>query len=393
MLFWVCLVIVIGQAAFAVITLRHYMALPGVPTVPRRLGMPRVSIIIPARNEAANLGRLLPSLLNLDYGSYEIIVVDDASTDATTALAGEFDAITVRSGGPPPGWTGKTYACHLGAMAATGEWLLFTDADTEHAALSLASLLGFALDRHLDALSVFPGHDCASFWERVMVPFAFQQFFAGVPGADINNPREPSALANGQYFLIRRDVYDRVGGHDAVRGSIVEDVSLAHLIKARGARYAAARAEHLVFVRMYRGLTEIWQAFSKNSYQFLSLDPRRGFLVVVSAILAGLTPTLVSLGLKPGNDAVMMLAVYSYAFLALGLMGWDRLFRVPIWYGLLQPLSVLLFALSAIYAGARSLLGRGVVWKGRVYGRRQGASVPTDEPSRPRQRREDENRR
>src|SRR4051794_35373927 len=105
MLLWLCVVIVIAQAGFAVIALRHYMALPAVPTVPRRQGLPRISIIIPARNEAPNLGRLLASLLNLDYGSYEVIVVDDASSDATVAIASEFDSIVVRSAGPQPGWT------------------------------------------------------------------------------------------------------------------------------------------------------------------------------------------------------------------------------------------------------------------------------------------------
>ena len=152
MLFWLCIGVVIAQAVFAVLSLRHYTALPLVPTVPRRAGMPRVSIIIPARNEAPNLGRLLASLINLDYGSYEVIVVDDDSADATHYIAGEFDAILIRSGGPPPGWTGKAYACYLGALAATGDWLLFTDADTEHSPLSLASIMGYAADRRLEAL-------------------------------------------------------------------------------------------------------------------------------------------------------------------------------------------------------------------------------------------------
>ena len=383
---WLCLVIVIAQAVFAIVSLRRYMALPAVPTVPRRLSMPRVSVIVPARNEAPNLGRLLASLLALDYGSYEVIVVDDDSTDASLAVASEFDAIIVRTGGLQPGWTGKNYACHLGAMAATGDWLLFTDADTEHAPLSLASIVGYALDRQLEAVSVMVGQECVSFWERALVPFAFQQYFVGVPGAQVNQTRHPTALANGQYFLIRREVYERLGGHEAVRHSLAEDIRLADRLKSHGVRYGFARAEALVRARAYRSLADIMTGFSKNSFQFLSLDPRRGALVVLSVVLASLTPSLISLGLQPENDTVLLLAGYSYAFLALGLMGWDRLFRVPAWYGLLQPFSALAFVLIAVRSALRSLLGRGVVWKGRVYGQRFQTTSAVDEQPHPKSR-------
>ena len=385
---WLCLMIVIAQALFAITSLRRYMALPAVPTVPRRLGMPRVSVIVPARNEAPNLGRLLASLLALDYGSYEVIVVDDDSTDASLPVASEFDAIIVRTGGLPPGWTGKNYACHLGALAATGDWLLFTDADTEHAPLSLASILGYALDRQLEAVSVLVGQECRSFWERLLVPFAYQQYFVGVPGAQVNQPRGSTTLANGQYFLIRREAYERLGGHEAVRNSLAEDIRLADRLKSHGVRYGVARAEALVRARAYRGLAEIVTGFSKNSFQYLSLDPRRGAVVVLSVVLASLTPSLISLGLQPApeNDTLLLLAGYSYAFLALGLMGWDRLFRVPAWYGLLQPFSALAFVIIAVRSALRSLLGRGVVWKGRVYGKRFQAAEPTDTQPHPRSR-------
>ena len=383
---WLCLIIVIAQAVFAIVSLRRYMALPAVPPVPRRLGMPRVSVIIPARNEAPNLGRLLASLLALDYGSYEVIVVDDDSTDATLAVASEFDAIIVRTGGLQPGWTGKNYACHLGAMAATGDWLLFTDADTDHAPLSLASILGYALDRNLEAVSVLVGQECHSFWERVLVPFAYQQYFVGVPGAQVNQPRYTTLLANGQYFLIRREVYERLGGHEAVRNSLAEDIRLADRLKTHGARYGVARAEPLVRARAYRSLADIMTGFSKNSFQFLGLDLRRGALVILSVILASLTPSLISLGLQPDHDTILLLAGYSYAFLALGLMGWDRLFRVPAWYGLLQPFSAVVFILIAVRSALRSLLGWGVVWKGRIYGRRYEAVEPTNEQPRPKSR-------
>lgn len=386
MLFWLCIGVVIAQAVFVVLSLRHFTALPLVATVPRRTGMPRVSIIIPARDEAANLGRLLASLLNLDYGSYEVIVVDDDSHDATHFVAGEFDSILIRSGGPPAGWTGKAYACYLGALAATGDWLLFTDADTEHAPLSLASIMGYALDRRLEAVSILPSQDLTSLTERLVLPFAYQQFFVGVPGARINDAHSPTTLANGQYMLIRRDGYEKVGGYEAVRQSVVDDVRLAHLMKARGVRYALARAPHLVHASAYREASEVWSGFRRISFQFLSLDPSRGALVMLSALLAAMTPVLFALGFQPGGDAYMLMAGYSYAFLALGLMSWDRLFHVPALFGLLQPLSVLAFGLVALTSGLRTMLGQGIRWKGRTYGGRRPTEARSAEQPQSQQR-------
>ncbi|MFN8471388.1 MAG: glycosyltransferase [Anaerolineae bacterium] len=377
MLFWLCLAVVVTQGVFGVLSIRHYGALPRVPTVPRRAGLPRVSIIVPARNEAANLGRLLASLLNLDYASYEVIVVDDTSSDATSLIASEFDSILLHTGKLPPGWTGKNYACYLGAQAATGDWLLFTDADTEHAALSLASTIGYVLDRRLDALSVLVGQDTLTFWERLLLPFCYQQFFVGVPGGQVNNSRKEVLLANGQYLLIRRDAYDQVGGHEVVRSSMAEDVRLAHLLKAYHLRYAVARGEHLVFARLYHKLSELWTNFARNSFQFMTLDSRRGGVVLVSAAVATLMPTLLALGLRSGLDAILLISAYSYAFLVLGLMAWGRIFRVPAWYSLLQPLSAVFFWLVALNSAVRALLGVGITWKGRTYGGRWPAIEPT----------------
>ncbi|MFN8498100.1 MAG: glycosyltransferase [Anaerolineae bacterium] len=377
MLFWLCLAVVVTQGVFGLLSIRHYGALPRVPTVPRRSGLPRVSIIIPARNEAANLGRLLASLLNLDYASYEVIVVDDASSDATALLASEFDAILVRTIKLPAGWTGKNYACYCGAQVATGDWLLFTDADTEHTSLSLASTIGYVLDRRLDALSLLVGQDTHAFWERLLLPFCYQQFFVGVPGGEVNDQRRDALLANGQYLLVRRDAYDRIGGHETVRSSIAEDVRLAHLLRAYHLRYGVARGEHLVFARLYHRLSDLWTGFARNSFQFMTLDSRRGLAVLASAAVAALTPTLVAVGLRSGLDTILLISAYSYAFLVLGVLAWDRIFRIPPWYSLLQPVSAVFFWLVALNSAVRGLLGVGIVWKGRTYGRRWAALEPT----------------
>jgi len=264
--------------------------------------------------------------------------------------------------------------------------LLFTDADTEHSPLSLASTMGYVADRRLEALSVLPSQELTTFTERLVLPFTYQQFYVGVPGARVNDPHSAATLASGQYMLIRRDAYERVGGYEAVRRSVVDDVRLAHLMRGRGIRYAIARAPQLVHASAYREGAEVWAGFRRISFQFLSLDPGRGALVMLSAVLAALTPALFALGLQPGGDAYMLMAGYSYAFLTLGLMSWDRLFHVPALFGLLQPLSVLAFGLVALTSGLRAMLGQGIGWKGRVYGGRRTAETTASEQPQSHQR-------
>lgn len=204
MLFWVCLVIVIGQAAFAVITLRHYMALPGVPTVPRRLGMPRVSIIIPARNQAANLGRLLPSLLNLDYGSYEIIVVDDASTDATPGIADELAAadphvlvvhhpVNRKLGG----------SIKTGLAAATGDVVLYTDADLPFDMAELGRAFRLLRTYEADIISAYRLDRTTEGVRRTVYSFVYNGLVSAAFGVRLRD-------INFAFKLIRRRVLDHV---------------------------------------------------------------------------------------------------------------------------------------------------------------------------------------
>ena len=179
------------------------------------------------------------------------------------------------------------------------------------------------LDRRLDALSLLVGQDTHAFWERLLLPFCYQQFFVGVPGGEVNDQRRDALLANGQYLLVRRDAYDRIGGHETVRSSIAEDVRLAHLLRAYHLRYGVARGEHLVFARLYHRLSDLWTGFARNSFQFMTLDSRRGLAVLASAAVAALTPTLVAVGLRSGLDTILLISAYSYAFLVLGVLAWE----------------------------------------------------------------------
>src|SRR5579859_3296822 len=222
------LIVLIGQIVSGWRAERNYQSLPELaPTDRRELPgnetWPGISVIIPARDEEANLPSLLDSLIAQDYPLYEVIVVDDSSTDGTAALVRCYAKQGVRliqSDGPPPGWTGKNAACWRGANESSHPWLLFVDADATLASVALRSSIVFALEQHAGAISLMTRQRCETFWERLLLPFAYQQYFVGVNAQRIHSPRGP-ALANGQYFLIDREAYRQAGGHAANASSLI----------------------------------------------------------------------------------------------------------------------------------------------------------------------------
>lgn len=360
------------------LSLAHYRALPQVrrgaagPQAPAGDEWPRVSVVVPARNEEQNLPTLLRSLLALDYPDLDVIVVDDASTDATGALAASYAAQSggrlrvLHGSGPLPGWTGKNYACYQGARLASGAWLLFTDADTEHAPDSLRLAVATALARGVRALSLFPRQRCESFWERLLLPFAYQQYFTGVRPRALLASTGP-ALANGQYFLIERAAYWAVDGHAAVAASIIDDVALAGVLKRSGAPPLPCRGEDLLSIRMYRGLASLAEGFTKNAFQFLQEQRASGALVALAtACAASSLPALVT-ALLAGNAWGATGATVAYILQVVALAPWARAFGVPRRYALLAPLAALAFTGVALSSALHALTRRPVRWKGRGY--------------------------
>jgi len=363
---WQGLIVVFALIGLRVLlnyrSLRNYLKLPLVATATDTPSLPSVSIVIPARNEERSLPALLASLARLEYGGeVEIVVVDDGSTDRTAAITEQHGARLLHVDGPEPGWTGKTFACWTGAQAATGEWLLFTDADTVHEPPSLDRALRFALGRRAEAISLFLQQRCVTFWERVLLPYAYQQYFISVPQGRVNRPQDPAALANGQYILIEREAYVRAGGHEAVKGAIVDDVALAARLKAVGVALLVARGEHLASVRMYRGLGEIWAGFGKNAYGFLRQRGGGAFLTVLGTILSSLAIPCAIYGLAAGSLAFDMVALAAYVTAVFELLLWQFLFQAGVSYAVFQPLAAVVFLLIAL----DSALRRKHFWKGR----------------------------
>src|SRR5256885_12584661 len=198
---------------------------------------PTISVIVPARDEEASLGACLESLVAQTGVSFEIIVVDDGSTDRTREIAQSFSGVCVVDAGPlPRGWTGKNNAMATGAKHARGEWLLFTDADTLHSLTSLARGLTEAELRQAQLLSYSPEQEVHGFWQQAVMPVIFAELATTYRPSEVSDPNSPAAAANGQYLLIARETYDFIGGHAAVGGSLLADVALARALESSSRR-------------------------------------------------------------------------------------------------------------------------------------------------------------
>ncbi|HYX67856.1 MAG TPA: glycosyltransferase family 2 protein, partial [Terriglobales bacterium] len=236
-----------------------------VPAQPRHSGPPLVSVIVPARNEEASLGPCLRSITSQGGVDFEIIVVDDQSTDATRQIAESFAGVQVVSTGElPAGWSGKCHAVWTGAQRARGLWLLFTDADTVHLPGSLARSLQEAQREGVALLSYSPEQQVRGLLQWAVMPAIFAELASNYPPRRVCDPASPVAAANGQYLLIARAAYHTVGGHAAVASSLLEDLELAKLVKQSGSRIRLRHGNGLVRTRMYRDRRSLVEGWTKN---------------------------------------------------------------------------------------------------------------------------------
>lgn len=230
------------------------------PLQPRRefrAPLPKISIIVPARNEEKNIDNCLDHLANQTYPNVEIIVVDDRSTDKTPDLLKKHNVKGVRIEKLPTGWTGKNHAMFTGAKAASGDWLLFTDADTTHRPESVQTAVACALENDIDFLTLAPETESKSFWEKTVQPLAVGSLALWFNPEKVNDPNSGVVLANGQYILIKKSVYEKVGGNESVKNEVVEDVALAKKVKAAGFTIRFLNGTLLYSTRMYSSLKEI----------------------------------------------------------------------------------------------------------------------------------------
>jgi len=358
---------------------------------------PLVSVVIPARNEAHNIARCLRSVLAARYAALEVIVVDDHSTDGTGDIAraiGEADAAARHTGSHhtgslqtgsrvrviaapdlPAGWFGKQWACHTGAQVARGTLLCFTDADTVHGPELLARSVNAVASRRADLFTVAGRQEMVTFWEKVVQPSVFAMLLSRYGGLESmsRSTRPLDKIANGQFILVRREPYERVGGHAAVRAHVAEDLRLAQLFTERGlAMHMVLAREHLS-TRMYASLGEIRRGWGKNVYAAgrdtlpLNAVTRRllPFIFPFPALLPLVPLVVLALGLLgiAGDWAIWFGAIAGAVNMLfwMGVHGFSGL--NPLW-GLTHPLGSVV--LSGIFAEA-AWKGSRVTWKDRSY--------------------------
>ena len=320
-----------------------------------------MSVIIPARNEEASLGDCLQSLVAQTGVGFEIIAVDDHSTDRTREIASSFPEVMVIEAGPLlEGWTGKSNAVTTGAGTARGQWLLFTDADTVHLPGSLARTLAEAQDNNAELLSYSPEQIAVTFWEMAILPVVFAELARQYPPSVVSDPDSPIAAANGQFIFVRRDTYDAVGGHAAVAGDILEDVALARAVKSSGRKIRFRYAPDAVRTRMYRNYRQLRDGWTKNLALLFPIP-----VWLASKMLALWAVAWVALALAPlthhrwWNAVCVLTLAYLATRLRRANFTWDKevlgaLFGMPMFAYLLLR-------------SKRAHANGNIPWKGRTY--------------------------
>ena len=326
-----------------------------------------VSAIIPARNEERTIAEAVISVAEQPE-IREVIVIDDQSSDGTgeilRRLAAGQPRLRVCEAGPlPAGWVGKNHAASLGAQKAACDWLLFTDADALHLPGSTARALAEANSRGADLVSYSPGQEMHTWWERALIPFVFCRLSQLYSYAAINDPDSPAAAANGQYLLIRRNVYEQIGGHAAVRDEVLEDVALARLAKSAGFRLHFAPGDQICRVRMYSSFQAMWEGWSKNLLPLVSWSGQR-----VTRELLSVMPwiPLLCLLLTPwhivlGALGLLLLAGRHASYAAL-----LRKNRFPLDSVLYYLVGVALYCAALLASDWGYARGK-IAWKGREY--------------------------
>ena len=343
---------------------RFWLSAPELaPAVPPEF--PDVDIIVPARDEAQTIGIVTASLLDQDYGGrFHITLVDDDSTDGTARMAGTSARLSVIAGqAKPAGWSGKLWALNQGVAATAAPILLLTDADVVHDPRHLSALVARLYEPHVEMVSEMVRHHCRSRAERALVP-AFVYFFQLLyPFARVNDPRSRVAAAAGGTVLIRRDALQRIGGLDAIKGSLIDDVALARKVKTVGAVYLG-HSGLASSIREYPTVASIRQMIARTAFTQL-----RYSVVLLALTLAGLAWVF----LLPVGEMLFAhgwrraLGLGAFAIAALSYTPTlERYGRSRIW-SLALPLIAVFYMAATVGSALDHVRGGGVRWKSRAY--------------------------
>jgi glycosyltransferase involved in cell wall biosynthesis len=326
-----------------------------------------VTAIVPARNEEAVITACITSLASQPEIA-EILVVNDQSTDGTASVVRSLiekvpNLRLLETGALPDGWVGKNYALWVGVQQAKCAWLLFTDADAEHERNSASRALQIAQEHQAALISFSPEQITETWYEKALIPFIYLRLAKRFSYEKVNDPNSPAAAANGQFLMMRRDVYDAIGGHSSVAGEVLEDVALAMRVKAASHRIWFGSGEGIVRVRMYRSFQAMWQGWQKNLYRLMGGTPWAVFREMESNL--------------PWIPLLLIVAGLKYPFLLF--LGVLLLIARQTSYGLELarnrfPFSFIFYYVPAVvlyvavlWASYRSHAKGRIQWKGREY--------------------------
>jgi chlorobactene glucosyltransferase len=337
---------------------------------------PTLTVLVPAKDEAVGIGACIGAIAKLDYPQFDVVAIDDRSTDGTGDV---LERIAAQPASPgfglcvhrirelPPGWLGKCHALHVGTCNVSSDWLLFVDSDVTITADSARRAIAICEERGWDALSLLPTLDARSFWERLLLPLLAVSWAAAFRVSQTNDDSRPDrAFASGGFFLIRRSWYDRVGGHAAVRDQIVEDIMLMRTLKRAGAKVRLQFGQHLVSARMHATLPEMYAGWSRILAGTTSrrVRPLLGVVAWIVLCCASIVPAVVCGALVgPGERTPWLLGAGMHAILLVAFAA--RVYRAsrqPLWLALLLPLAVPMVVSVYVRAIRTSRVGR-IVWR------------------------------
>jgi len=370
--------VIVGLIVLLIILLSNLRYLRHLCIYPPPEKFPLFSVLIPARNEERNIAYCMETLLSQDYPNFEVIVLDDDSTDMTWEILQEFASKDTRlkllKGKPlPQGWLGKHWACHQLAEAADGELLLFVDADTTHQPDMLRHAAGAIIAEKASLISMLPQQIVVTWSELLSVPAFYFGIVCGVPLGLTSRQRNPLLFAAiGQVMLFRRDAYTAVGGYAGVRQNVVDDIAIGRKVVGMGFSYRLLDGSGQVSCRMYRNFHQTWTGLTKSTFATYNFDPLLLIFLQLSVLLLFVEPLIVFI-----MGIVQPLAFEVTAMAGLGIifslllfgMSYHR-FQFPFYLVLLYPLSAIFMVVIAIASMVLTMQGK-AKWKGRSMPKRQ----------------------
>lgn len=372
------LIILFCLLAFLAILLWNMRELPSLPKHKPEGNSPLVSVLVPARNEEHNIERCITSLLHQNYDNYELIVLNDGSSDRTGEILERLvhsdnrSLLRVIQGKPlPSGWHGKAWACDQLGKASGGDFLLFTDADTFHFPDSVARSVAAMQESGADLLSMTPRQEMNSFWEKLVVPLIYFILLCYLPLKLVHATPTPSlCFANGQFMMFKRRMYMGIAGHGAVSTDLVEDVWLCRAVKKNGGKVLSYNGMETVSCRMYRNFSEVWEGFSKNLFAGLSYHSSGLLLLMFITVLVYIAPygfvivSAANADFSPVYFWLPLLQIFIALVCRLLIAG---CFRQPLTGALLHVFSQIVLLGIAANSFYLVKFGEGALWKGRRY--------------------------